>query len=39
MPEVRVHTTRVILRQRPDVTLVASLRETLARAFQRNVPS
>jgi len=32
-------TTRVILRQRPDETLVASLRETLARAFQRNVPS
>ena len=32
-------TTRVILRQRPDDTLVASLRETLARAFQRNVPS
>jgi hypothetical protein len=31
-------TIRVILRARPDVALFASLRETLARAFQRNVP-
>jgi len=31
-------TIRVILRARPDVDLVASLRETLARAFQRKVP-
>jgi hypothetical protein len=29
---------RVILRQIPDVALMASLRETLARAFARNVP-
>jgi hypothetical protein len=31
-------TIRVILRERPDVALAARLRETLARAFQRNVP-
>jgi hypothetical protein len=29
---------RVILRQIPDVALMASLRETLARAFVRNLP-
>jgi len=32
-------TIRVILRVRPDVALVAHLREALARAFHRNVPS
>ena len=31
-------TIRVILRARPDVALFANLRETLARAFQRNAP-
>ena len=30
-------TIRVILRERPDVALVAQLRETLAHAFQRHV--
>ena len=29
---------RVILREIPDVALMASLRETLARSFVRNVP-
>ena len=32
-------TIRVILRARPDVALVASLRKTLAHAFVRNVPA
>jgi hypothetical protein len=31
-------TVRVILREIPDATLMAELRETLALAFQRNVP-
>jgi hypothetical protein len=31
-------TIRVILRQRPDAALAARLRETLAHAFQRNIP-
>ena len=31
-------TIRVILRERPDVALIAGLRQTLAHAFQRNVP-
>ena len=31
-------TIRVILHERPDVALVASLRKALAHAFQRNVP-
>jgi hypothetical protein len=29
---------RVILREIPDAALVASLRESLARSFMRNVP-
>ena len=29
---------RVILRELPDMALMASLRETLARSFARNVP-
>jgi hypothetical protein len=32
-------TVRVILREIPDTTLVATLRESLARAFLRNVPA